>query len=71
MTLVPKRDGSTRFCVDHRKLNSVTIRDQYSLPQIQDIFAQVGGSTIFSNLDLKAGYLQLAVAEDSIEKTAF
>ena len=57
--------------MDYRKLNSVTIRDQYSLPQIQDIFDQVGGSTIFSSLDLKAGYWQLAVAEDSIEKTAF
>ena len=71
ITLVPKRDGSTRFCVDYCKLNSVTIRDQYPLPQIQDIFDQVGGSTIFSSLDLKAGYWQLAVAEDSIEKTAF
>ena len=69
ITLVLKRDGSTRFCVDYRKLNSVTIRDQYPLPQIQDIFDQVGGSTIFSSLDLKAGYWQLA--EDSIEKTAF
>ena len=48
ITLVPKRDGSMRFCVDYRKLNSVTIRDQYPLPEIQDIFDQVGGSTIFS-----------------------
>ena len=71
ITLVPKLDCSTRFCVDYRKLNSVTIRDQYLLPQIQNIFDQVGGSTIFSSLDLKAGYWQLAVAEDSIEKTAF
>ena len=69
ITLVPKRDGTTRFCVDYRKLNSVTIRDQCPLPQIQDIFDQVGGSNIFSSLDLKAGYWQLAVAEDSIEKT--
>ena len=53
ITLVPKRDGSTRFCVDYRKLNSVTNCGQYPLPQIQDIFDQVGESTIFSSLDLK------------------
>ena len=53
ITLVPRRDGSTQFCVDYRKLNAVTVRDQYPLPQIQDIFDQVGGSTIFSTLDLK------------------
>ena len=71
ITLIPKRDGSTRFCVDYRKLNAVTARDQYPSPQIQDIFDQVGGSTIFSTLDLKAGYWQLPVGEESIEKTAF
>ena len=69
--MVPKGDRSTRSCVDYHKLNSVTILDQYPLPQIQYIFDQVGGSTIFSSLDLKAGYWQLAVAEDRIEKTAF
>ena len=71
ITLVPNRDGSTRFGVDYRKLNAVTVRDQYPLPQIRDIFDQVGGSTIFSTLDLKAGYWQLPVGEELIEKTAF
>ena len=71
VTLVPKKDGTTRFCVDYRKLNSVTVRDQYPLPQIQDIFDQIGGSTIFSTLDLKAGYWQLPMEEELIAKTAF
>ena len=71
ITLIPKRDGSTWFCVDYRKLNLVTIRDQYLLPQIQDIFYQVGGSTNFSSLDFKDRYWQLAVGENSIGKTAF
>ena len=71
VTLVPKKDGSIRFCVDYRKLNSITEKDTYPLPLIQDIFDQVGGSRIYSTMDLKAGYWQLPVAEDDIPKTAF
>jgi hypothetical protein len=45
--------------------------DRHPLPLIQDIFDQLGGSTIFTTLDLKQGYHQLPVHPDSIEKTAF
>jgi len=71
ITLVPKKDGSTRFCADFRRLNLVTRKNSHPLPHIQDIFDQLGGSTIFSTLDLKAGYWQIPMAEDSISKTAF
>ena len=50
ITLVPKADSSTRFCIDYRKLNAVTAPDQYPLPLIQDIFDQIGGSTAFTYL---------------------
>ena len=42
--LVPKADGTTRFCVDYRKLNAITKKDAYPLPFIQDIFDDLSGS---------------------------
>ena len=69
--LVPKKDGSTRFCVDYRRINSVTRKDRYPLPFIQEIFDTVGNGRIFSTLDLKSGYWQLEVREEDREKTAF
>jgi transposase InsO family protein len=71
LLLVPKKDQTWRCCVDYRALNEVTQMDRHPLPLIQDIFDQLGGATVFSTIDLKAGYWQLPVAEDSIPKTAF
>ena len=69
--LVPKKDGSTRFCVDYRALNNVTIKDRYPLPLIQDIFDQLGGKRVYSVCDLKSAYNQLRVASRDQQKTAF
>ena len=60
-----------------RRLVSVwtTGKSMRSLPltviHSQDLFDQLGGSTVFSTLDLKAGYWQIPISEDSIPKTAF
>ena len=69
--LVPKKDGETRFCVDYRKLNAVTESSLFPLPSIPEIFDLVSGSTVYSTLDLKAGYHQMRVAEQDIHKTGF
>ena len=69
--LVPKKDGSMRFCVDFRKLNAVTIRPAASIPSAEDIFYALGKSKFRTSLDMKQGFWQIPIKEEDKEKTAF
>jgi len=71
VVVVDKSDGTKRFCVDFRKLNSVTKPMSYPLPLIDDILAQLGEAKFFTCLDLKSGYWQVKMDENDKEKTAF
>ena len=60
---VKKKDGSLRLCIDYRKLNRVTIRNQYPLLKIDELFDQIQGSRVYFKIDLRLGYHQLKVQE--------
>ena len=69
--IVPKKDGTSRFCVDFRRVNAVTKKDVYPLPRIDDILDTLGGSKYFSTLDLSSGYWQIELDPATRDRSAF
>nr|GEW23467.1 putative reverse transcriptase domain-containing protein [Tanacetum cinerariifolium] len=59
------------LCIDYHVLNKLTVKNRYPLPRIDDLFDQLQGSRVYSNIDLRSGYHQLKVREEDIPKTAF
>ncbi|GAA5916771.1 hypothetical protein JCM5296_001318 [Sporobolomyces johnsonii] len=68
---IKKKDGSLRLCVDYHNLNSVTIKNKYPLPLIDETLDRLSGAQFFTKLDLRNGYHQLRIAEGDEWKTAF
>ena len=54
--IMVRKDNLWRFCVDYRKLNSVTHRDAYPSPRIDATLDALSGFSLFSTLDLTSGY---------------
>lgn len=71
LVLVAKKDGTTRMCVDYRRLNAVTEDIVYPFPRIEDALQALTGSKYFSVMDLVSGFYQIAMHPDDIQKTAF
>ena len=71
VVIVPKKDGSLRLCINYRKLNNITVKNCYPLPNIDDIITYLGQAKYLSCLDLKSGYWQMAMNKGDKEKTAF
>ena len=67
IVMVKKKDGSTRFCVDYRKLNDITVKDAYPLPRIDDSLDQLSGAEWFSCVDLNSGYWHVEVEETELK----
>ena len=68
---VKKKDGTMRMCVDYRVLNKLSIRNVFPLSQINDIFDQLKGATVFLKIDLDTAYHQVLVKPEDQHKTAF
>jgi len=69
--LVKKKDGSMRPVVDYRELNKITEPDVYPIPMINEYLDSLGNATIFTTLDLRSGFWQIAMDDESKEKTSF
>lgn len=66
-----KKDSTLWFCIDDRKLNSVTKKDVYPLPRVDDSLDRLRHAKYFSSFDLKSSYCQIEVDQRDREKRAF
>ncbi len=71
VVIASKKDGSTRFCIDYRKLNKRMISDRFPIPNASEILESFDGCIIFTALDLFSGYWQIQLAEDLKDITTF
>ena len=69
--VIAYRNGKPRFCVDYRKLNAMTIPDEFPIPRQKEILQALSGSQVLSALDALAGFHQMFMGEDDKELTAF
>ena len=71
VVLVRKKDGSLHFCIDFRKLNSLTVKDSHPLPHICETLESLAGAAHYSTYDMNSGFWQVPLDEESKQYTAF
>ncbi len=69
--MVPKPDGTLRFCNDFRRVNEVSEFDGYPMPRVDELIDRLGRARFISTLDLTKGYWQVPLTEGAKPKTAF
>ena len=71
IVMVPKPDGTLRFCIEYRKVNAETKTDSYPIPRLEDCIDRVGNSAFVSKIDLLKGYWQVPLTDRAKEISAF
>lgn len=71
IVLVPKKDGTIRFCLDFRKLSTVSKFDPYPMPRVDELIERLSKAQFLTTLDLCRGYWQVLLSPESKELTAF
>ncbi|XP_038063208.1 uncharacterized protein K02A2.6-like [Patiria miniata] len=69
--VVPKPSGEIRICVDMREANRAVQRERHPMPTLDDIITDLNGCTVFSTLDMTAGYHQFELEEECRNITTF
>ncbi len=71
VTLVPKQDGSIRFCVDYRKVNALTRKDVFPLPRVDDCVEAVGNARYLTKIDCLRGFWQVPLTDRAKDISCF
>ncbi|GFX84647.1 retrovirus-related Pol polyprotein from transposon 412 [Trichonephila clavipes] len=71
IVMVKKKDGSSRMCIDYRKLNQKLVKDKFPLPIIEDVLDTLQEAKVYSTLDLRNGFFHVDVDKDCRKYTSF
>ena len=69
--VVVAKPGKIRICLDPRDLNKALKRPKYQMPTLEELLPKLGKAKVFSTLDAKDGFYQIALDKESSMKTAF
>ncbi|GBN74107.1 Transposon Ty3-I Gag-Pol polyprotein, partial [Araneus ventricosus] len=71
VVLVKKKDGSSRLCIDYRRLNKITVREHFPLPLIDDLLDRLQSAKLFTTLDLRNAFFHVDIDPSSKKYTSF
>ena len=71
IVVIPKKTSGIRLCVDLTQLNNAVLREQYTLPAIDQMLARIAGAKVFSKLDCNSGFYQIPLSNESMLLTTF